>query len=122
VRRFALFSVASLLAAVAHYGLMALLMLAAGVPPVLASSCGVVLATLVAFLFNHHVTFAEADGTWRQNGPRWMLVACGVWTINGVALEGMLLLGVIVPVSQIAASLLAFAFSFGVNRRFTFRT
>lgn len=100
---------------------MALLMLLGGVAPVLASSCGVVLGTIVAFFLNHHVTFADGDGSWRQNGPRWMLVACGVWTINGVALKGLLLLGAIVPVSQIAASLLAFAFSFGVNRRFTFR-
>jgi putative flippase GtrA len=121
VRRFLLFAVASLLAAGSHYLLMAGLILGLAVPPVMSSSTGVVLGTLVAFLFNHYVTFADADGTWKENGPRWMLVACGVWVTNGVVLKGLLLTGLNVPVSQVLASLVAFVFSFSVNRRFTFR-
>jgi|AntRauTorcE11898_2_1112593.scaffolds.fasta_scaffold36094_2 putative flippase GtrA len=121
MQRFLLFAVAGLLAAGAHYALMATLILLAGIPPVLASSAGVVLATLIAFLFNHLVTFADADGGWRENGPRWLLVACGVWFTNGLVLKGLLVLGVNVPVGQLLASMLAFLFSFSVNRRFTFR-
>lgn len=121
VRRFLLFCVAGALAAGAHYALMAVLIQGFGVPPVFASSAGVVLATLVAFLFNHFVTFADSDGTWHENGPRWMLVACGVWITNGIVLKLMLLLGTTVIVGQVLASLLSFLFSFSVNRRFTFR-
>lgn len=121
MRRFLLFAAGSLLAAGAHYALMAGLILGLGVPPVMSSSAGVVLGTLVAFLFNHHVTFADADGTWMENGPRWMLVACGVWVTNGVVLKGMLLTGMNVPFGQVIASLVAWVFSFSVNRRFTFR-
>lgn len=121
MQRFLLFSTAGLLAAGSHYGLMAVLILMVGTAPVLASSAGVVLATLVAFLFNHLVTFSDADGGWRQNGPRWLLVACGVWLTNGLVLKSLLLLGVSVPSGQVLASLLAFLFSFSVNRRFTFR-
>lgn len=121
LRRFLLFCAAGALAAVAHYGLMATLMVFTGMPPVLASSLGVVLATVVAFLVNHFVTFADADGSWHDNGPRWMLVAAGVWIINGLALKLILLLrGDVVP-AQLVASLLSFLFSFSVNRRFTFR-
>ncbi|MDZ7826208.1 MAG: GtrA family protein [Gammaproteobacteria bacterium] len=121
MQRFLLFVIAGLLAAGSHYGLMATLILLLGTAPVLASSAGVVLATLVAFLFNHLVTFADADGGWRQNGPRWLLVACGVWCTNGLMLKSLLLLGMSIPFGQLLASLLAFVFSFSVNRRFTFR-
>lgn len=121
VHRFLLFSAAGVLAALAHYGLMAALMVMLGMAPVLASSFGVVLATIVAFLFNHRVTFADADGGWRDNGLRWTLVAGGVWTTNGAALKLLLVLGVGVIIAQLAASLLSFVFSFVVNRRFTFR-
>lgn len=121
MRSLVLFSCGSLLAAGAHYGLMALLMLLGGQPPVLSSSLGVVLGTGVAFLFNHHVTFADSDGTWRENGARWMLVAFGVWITNGLVLKALLLVDVSVPLSQVGASLVAFVFSFAVNRRFTFR-
>lgn len=121
VRRFLLFSVAGVLSAAAHYSLMAVLIMCAGMAPVLSSSLGVVLATVVAFLANHHVTFADADGNWRVNGPRWMLVAGGVWVTNGVVLKLLLVLGVGLLVAQTSASLLSFLFSFVVNRRFTFR-
>lgn len=121
VHRFLLFSAAGVLAALAHYGLMAALMVLLGTAPVLASSFGVVLATAVAFLFNHRVTFADADGGWRGNGLRWTLVAGGVWTTNGAALKLLLVFGVGLVMAQLAASLLSFVFSFVVNRRFTFR-
>lgn len=121
MQRFLLFAVAGMLAAGAHYGLMAVLIVLLGTAPVFASSAGVVLATGIAFLFNHLVTFADADGGWRQNGPRWLLVALGVWCTNGLALKSLLLLGVSIPSGQLLSSLLAFLFSFSVNRRFTFR-
>jgi putative flippase GtrA len=50
-----------------------------------------------------------------------MLVALGVWCTNGLVLQSLLVLGVNVPAGQLLASLLAFLFSFSVNRRFTFR-
>ncbi|MEE4362233.1 MAG: GtrA family protein [Pseudomonadales bacterium] len=121
MRRFLLFCLAGAVAAVAHYALMAALILFHGAPPVFASSAGVVLATLVAFLGNHFVTFADADGTWQENGPRWMLVAGAVWLINGVVLKFLLLFELPVIPAQLAASLVSFLFSFSINRRFTFR-
>lgn len=122
MQRFFLFACAGLVAAGAHYLLMWLLITLLAVPPVMASSAGVVLATVLAFLLNHFVTFADSDGTWKENGPRWVLVAIGVWVTNGIVLKGLLLFGATVPSGQVLASLIAFLFSFSVNRRFTFRT
>jgi putative flippase GtrA len=103
-----------------QYALLVVLVHAAGVGAVAASTLGAIAGALVNYRINHQLTFAS-DKAHRQALPRFAVVAVAGIALNAVVLAAML--AFVTPyylVAQVAATGAVLVAGFVANRAWTF--
>lgn len=120
LRQFIAFSGVGVVAAVAHYGVLILLVEMGGVSPVIATLWGFVAGAIVSYVLNRRFTF-HSDRPHRSAVPRFLAVTAGGFVLNGFA---MWLLneqwGVPYLVAQVIATGIVLFWNFTANRFWTF--
>jgi putative flippase GtrA len=122
LRQFIAFSGVGVVAAVAHYGVLILLVEMGGISPVVATLWGFVAGAIVSYTLNRRFTF-RSDRPHRSAVPRFLAVTAGGFVLNGVA---MWLLneqwGIPYLVAQVIATAVVLFWNFTANRFWTFGT
>jgi putative flippase GtrA len=85
LRQFIAFSGVGVVAAVAHYGVLILLVEAGGVAPVIATLWGFAAGAIVSYVLNRRFTF-RSDRPHRSAVPRFLAVTAGGFVLNGFAM------------------------------------
>lgn len=121
LRQFLTFVVVGVIAAVAHYGVLILLVELGGMAPVIATLWGFLAGAAVSYALNRHFTF-RSHRPHRAAAPRFLLVSVVGFVLNGVV---MWVLneqwGVQYLLAQVIATLIVLFWNFSVNRLWTFR-
>jgi len=104
----------------AHYALLIVLVQAAGLVPVLATTVGAVVGAIVNYILNYRLTFASRRAH-RHALPRFAAVALLGTAVNAalfaIVHDG---LGLHYLVAQVAATLLVLGITYLANRAWTF--
>ena len=120
LRQFITFSGVGVVAAVAHYGVLILLVEMGGLSPVIATLWGFIAGAIVSYLLNRRFTF-RSDRPHRSAVPRFLAVTAGGFVLNGCA---MWLLneqwGVPYLIAQVIATAVVLFWNFTANRLWTF--
>lgn len=120
-RQFIRFTGVGCISAIGHYGLLILLVQAAGVAAVPASAAGALLGALINYALNYRFTFCS-DKPHAESMTKFAVVAAlGLLLNTGFMWIGVALLGMHYLASQIATTILLLLWSFGANRFWTFR-
>ncbi len=121
-RQFLTFAFVGVIAAVAHYGVLILLVELTGMLPVFATLWGFLFGAAVSYVLNRRYTF-RSDRPHRAAAPRFLAVSTGGFVLNGLV---MLLLnefwGMPYLLAQVIATLIVLFWNFSANRLWTFRT
>jgi putative flippase GtrA len=121
VRQFITFTGVGLVAAVAHYGVLILLVELGRMQPVVATLWGFLAGAAVSYLLNRRFTF-RSDRPHRAAAPRFLAVSTGGFVLNGLVMwllnEGW---GVPYLLAQVIATLIVLFWNFTVNLLWTFR-
>jgi putative flippase GtrA len=121
LRQFITFTGVGLVAAVAHYGVLILLVELGRMQPVFATLWGFLAGAAVSYLLNRRFTF-RSDRPHRAAAPRFLAVSTGGFVLNGLVMwllnEGW---GVPYLLAQVIATLIVLFWNFTVNLLWTFR-
>jgi len=102
-----------------HYVLLVLLVQAAAVNPVLASTVGAVAGAIVNYALNHRYTF-DSRRRYHESLPRFMAIAAVGMAINAALLAALVNgLGVHYLAAQVVATLAVLGVTFLANRAWT---
>jgi len=119
VKVFARYLGIGVVATLAHWAAMALLVEAAGVVPWLASGCGAVLGAQIAFFGNRRYTFEHrapvGPAWWRFMGTALLGAGVGMGVVAAAAALGWHYL-----LAQALATALVVLLTFAINRAWTF--
>ena len=121
LRQFITFAGVGAVAAVAHYGVLILLVELGGIAPVIATLWGFLAGAAVSYVLNRRFTF-KSERPHRAAAPRFLAVSAGGFVLNGLV---MWLLneywGVQYLIAQVIATLIVLFWNFSANRWWTFR-
>lgn len=121
LQQFLTFAGVGVVAAVAHYGVLIVLVELGGIAPVIATLWGFLAGAAVSYILNRRYTF-RSDRPHRAAAPRFLVVSVGGFLLNGVVM--WLLneqLGVHYLAAQVIATLIVLFWNFSANRWWTFR-
>lgn len=118
-RRFFRYLLVGVVATLAHWALLALLVERAGVPAWLGSGTGAVLGAQVAFFGNRGFTFGH-QGDWRAAWWRFMATAALGALVGMGVVAAMVALGWHYLAAQALATAVVVVLTFAVNRRWSF--
>ena len=120
LRQFIAFSGVGVVAAVAHYGVLIVLVEGFGIAPVIATLWGFAAGATVSYLLNRRFTFQSDRPHWTAV-PRFLAVSVGGFVLNGLA---MWFLNeqwdVQYLVAQVIATGIVLFWNFSANRWWTF--
>lgn len=105
-----------------QYIIMAALIAAVGMEPLLASNIGFLISAGFNYWANARFTFQDKGGSHKQNIPRFLITLCAGLLINSGVLHGLLLLNVPIWLAQLCATGVVFVWNYTVNAVWTFRT
>jgi putative flippase GtrA len=121
LRQFLTFAGVGVVAAVAHYGVLIVLVEIFKIAPVIATLWGFLAGAAVSYWLNRHFTF-RSDRPHREAAPRFLAVSTGGFVLNGLI---MFVLnehwGVPYLLAQVIATLIVLVWNFSANRLWTFR-
>lgn len=121
LQQFLTFSGVGVVAAVAHYGVLILLVELGGVVPVIATLWGFLAGAGVSYLLNRRFTF-KSDRPHRAAAPRFLAVSTGGFILNGLVMWALNeKLGIQYLAAQVMATLIVLFWNFSANRWWTFR-
>ena len=120
LRQFIAFSGVGLVAAVAHYGVLIVLVEGSSIAPVIATLWGFAAGAIVSYVLNRRFTF-HSDQPHRTAVPRFLAVSVGGFLLNGLT---MWVLNEQWDVPYLAAQVIATGivlfWNFSANRWWTF--
>jgi putative flippase GtrA len=120
-RQFIAFAGVGVVASLAHYAVLGVLVEAAGMRASLAALIGFTVGGIVSYLLNRRYTFDSA----RSHGaavPRFALVAAVAFVLTGLLMEAFTThLGLHWLVAQVVTTLIVLIWTFAGNRFWTFR-
>jgi len=115
------FGLAGIVGTATHYLTLILLVEAAGLDPVAATSLGFAVGAAVNYALNHRFTF-ESRTAHRDIVPKFFLVAAATALLNGALVQvGVELLSLNYLLVQVAATGAVFLANFALNSIWTFR-
>ncbi|ALK08666.1 GtrA family protein [Blastochloris viridis] len=121
LRQFIAFAGVGVVASIAHYAVLAVLVEGAAVRASLAALAGFTVGGIVSYLLNRRYTFDSA----RSHGaavPRFALVAAGAFVLTGLLMEAFTAhFGLHWLVAQVITTLIVLIWTFVGNRFWTFR-
>jgi putative flippase GtrA len=121
LRQFITFTGVGLVAAVAHYGVLILLVEIGAMQPVIATLWGFLAGAAVSYVLNRRFTF-RSDRPHRAAAPRFLAVSTGGFVLNGLVMwllnEGW---GMPYLLAQVIATLIVLFWNFTANLLWTFR-
>jgi len=118
--QFARYAGAGAIGTAAHYTVLVVLVQAASIGVVAASTAGAIAGAAINYLLNHRFTFASQESHGRAL-PRFAAVAAGGIALNALVVAGMLaLVGPHYLVAQVAATLAVLLAGYLANRAWTF--
>lgn len=120
VRQFARFAMVGAVATAAHYALMIVLIEAADVPVVPATSAGYALGTVVSYLLNRSFTFSVKTGFTRGFVKYAIVIGAGFF-INGAIVWALSRAGLPYMLAQVIATGLVLIWNFAGARLVVFR-
>jgi putative flippase GtrA len=121
LRKLVAFGLVGLIGTAAHYTSLILLVEAAGIGAVAATSIGFAVGALVNYLLNYRYTF-KSDKAHLDAGPKFVLIALVTGALNALLVQlGVGILGIHYLPVQIAATLVVFLANFALNSLWTFR-
>lgn len=121
LRRLVAFGLVGILGTAAHYASLILLVEAAGIGAVAATTTGFTVGALVNYFLNHRYTF-RSDKAHLEAGPKFLLIALVTGALNALLVQlGVGVLGIHYLPVQIASTLAVFLANFALNSLWTFR-
>jgi putative flippase GtrA len=118
--RFLRYSLVGAVGTAAQYVLLVVLVQAAAVDPVLASTAGAVAGAIVNYALNHRYTF-ESRRRHHESLPRFMAIAAAGMAVNAALLAALVNgLGVHYLAAQVVATLAVLGITYLANRAWTF--
>ncbi len=120
-RQFVRFTGVGCVSAIGHYGLLILLVQAAGVAAVPASAAGALLGAWINYSLNYRFTFRSSKPHTESVAKFAVVAAVGLLLNTLFMWIGVELLGVHYLLSQIATTALVLVWSFIANRFWTFQ-
>jgi putative flippase GtrA len=121
LRKLVAFGVVGVIGTGAHYLALILLVEAAGMDPVLATTIGFAVGAVVNYVLNRRYTFGSSKAH-LDAGPKFFLIAVATGLLNSLLVHvGVNLVGQNYLLVQIAATLVVFLANFALNSLWTFR-
>jgi putative flippase GtrA len=121
LRKLMAFGLVGLIGTAAHYASLILLVEAAGIGAVGATTVGFAVGALVNYFLNHRYTF-KSEKAHLDAGPKFFLIALVTGALNALLVQlGVGILGIHYLPVQIAATLAVFLTNFALNSLWTFR-
>jgi putative flippase GtrA len=121
LRKLVAFGMVGIIGTAGHYLTLILLVEAAGMNPVWATSLGFLVGASINYLLNHRYTFRSSKAH-LDAGPKFFLIALLTGVLNGLLVKlGVGVLEFHYLAVQIAATLVVFLANFALNGIWTFR-
>jgi putative flippase GtrA len=121
LRQFATFTGVGLIAAVAHFGVLIVLVEGGDIRPVIATLWAFLAGVAVSYLLNRRYTF-RSGRPHRAAAPRFFAVSAGGFALNGAVMWFLIeSWGVPYLIAQVVATAFVLIWNFSANRWWTFR-
>ena len=121
LRRLTTYGLVGLVGTAAHYLTLVLLVEAAGLDPVVATSAGFIVGALVNYILNHRYAFRSSKAH-LDAGPKFFLIAAITGVLNALLVHaGVDLVGANYLLVQVGATVVVFLANFALNSLWTFR-